>query len=366
MLDALKALFENNAISEDIRQEIEEAWNARVQENKMHATAELREEFAQKYEHDKQTMVEAIDKMLEERLAEEITEFADDRQKLAEARAKYAVAMRENADLMKSFVVDQLSKEIGELHEDQQAMASKFNKLEEFIVDSLSNEIAEFYEDKKDLAETKVRLVREAKTHLAKVKKEFISGATKLVVETVDKGLKKEISQLKEDIDAARENDFGRKLFEAFSNEYQNSYLNEKSETAKLLKVVELKDKQLAEAKKEAVEKATLVESKDAEIRSAKNAAHRKEVMNELLGPLNNDQREIMSDLLESVQTERLHKSFEKYMPSVIAGNTPAKDSKATLTEGTQITGNKQINDMAASSSSTDNVVDLRRLAGLK
>ena len=29
----------------------------------------------------------------------------------------------------------------------------------------------------------------------------------------------------------------------------QNSYLNEKSETAKLLKVVDLKDKQLAEAK---------------------------------------------------------------------------------------------------------------------
>ena len=366
MLDALKALFENNAISEDIRQEIEEAWNSRVQENKMNTTAELREEFAQKYEHDKATMVEAIDKMLSEKLTEEITEFADDRQKLAEARAKYAVAQRENADLMKSFVVDQLSKEIGELHEDQKAMAGKFSKLEEFIVDSLSNEIAEFYEDKKDLAETKVRLVREAKSHLAKVKKEFISGATKLVVETVDKGLKKEIGQLKEDIDTARENDFGRKLFEAFSNEYQNSYLNEKSETAKLLKVVELKDKQLAEAKKEAVDTATLVESKDAEIRTAKDTAHRKEVMNELLGPLNVEQREIMSDLLESVQTERLSKSFEKYMPSVIAGNTPEKDTKATLTEGTQITGNKETNDMAASTNSTDNVVDLRRLAGLK
>jgi phage gp45-like len=78
------------------------------------------------------------------------------------------------------------------------------------------------------------------------------------------------------------------------------------------------------------------------------------------------EQREIMSDLLESVQTERLSKSFEKYMPSVIAGNTPAKDTKATLTEGTQITGNKETNDMAASTNSTDNVVDLRRLAGLK
>jgi len=366
MLDALKALFENNAISEDIRAEIEQAWDAKIQENRMHATAELREEFAQKYEHDKATMVEAIDTMLEEKLGEELTEFADDRQKLAEARAKYTVAMRENADLMKNFVVSQLGKEIGELHEDQKAMAGKFSKLEDFVVDSLSKEIAEFYEDKKDLAETKVRLVREAKEHLAKVKSKFITDATKIVAETVEKGLNKEMTQLKEDIDTARKNDFGRKIFESFASEYTNSYLNEKSETAKLLKVVDLKDKQLAEAKKAADEKATLVESKDAEIKIAKDTAKRKEVMNELLSPLNKGQREIMADLLESVQTDRLQKSFDKYMPSVIAGNNPAKETKATLTEGTQITGNKQTNDIDASPSTPDNVVDIRRLAGLK
>ena len=132
MLDALKALFENNAISEEIRAEIETAWEQKVKENRMQATADLREEFAQKYEHDKSTMVEAIDKMLEDRLGAEINEFAEDRQKLAEARAKYAVAMRENADLMKNFVVQQLTKEIGELHEDQKAMAGKICKAGRF------------------------------------------------------------------------------------------------------------------------------------------------------------------------------------------------------------------------------------------
>ena len=126
MLDALKNLFENNAISEEIRAEIEQAWNDKVNENRLQATAELREEFAQKYEHDKQTMVEAIDKMLEDRLTAEITEFSDDRQKLAEARAKYAVAMRENAGLLKSFVFEQLKKEVGDLHEDQKVMSDKF------------------------------------------------------------------------------------------------------------------------------------------------------------------------------------------------------------------------------------------------
>ena len=126
-----------------------------------------------------------------------------------------------------------------------------------------------------------------------------------------------------------------------------------------------MKDKQLAEAKVEAVEKAKLVESKDAEIKKANDSAKRQQVMNELLAPLNKKQKEIMEDLLESVQTDKLHKQFDKYMPSVIAGNTPAKETKATLTEGTQVTGNKENNDIDAGSSNTDNVIDIRRLAGI-
>ena len=263
MLDALKNLFENDALSEEVRSELEEAWNAKVKENRLEVTSELREEFAKKYEHDKTTMVEAIDSLVTEKLAEEIAEFQDDRKQLAEAKAKFAVAQRKNANLMKSFVSEQLATEIKELHSDQKAMADKFVALEEFVVESLAKELAEFYEDKKDLAETKVRLVREAKEHLSSVKSTFIKKSAALVSETVSKGLTKEISSLKEDIEAARENDFGRKLFEAFANEYQHSYLNEKSETSKLLKVVDTKDQQLSEAKEAASKAIKLAEQKD-------------------------------------------------------------------------------------------------------
>ena len=364
MLDALKSLFETNAISEEIKNDIEEAWNAKVKENQMQITAELREEFASKYEHDKANMVEAVEKMLDEKLNEEISEFAEDRKKLAEARAKYHVAMRENADLLKGFVMEQLGKEVSELHEDQKAMSSKFGKLEEFVVDALAKEIAEFHEDKKDLAETKVRLIREAKEHLSKVKQSFIEKGAKVVEKTVAKTLNNEISQLKEDIDTARKNDFGRKIFETFAEEYNNSYMNEKSETAKLLKVVELKDKQLAEANANAEKKAKLVESKDAEIKNAVEAAKRKETISELVAPLSKEQKEIMQDLLESVETEKLQGHFNKYLSAVIDGKSVAK--KATLTEAKEITGDKEENSSSASNSAkVDNVVDIRRLAGL-
>ena len=91
MLDALKTLLENNVISEEVKAEIESAWQSRVDENREAVTQQLREEFAQRYEHDKSVMVEAVDRLLTDRLAEEIAEFEEDRKQLAEAKAKYAV-----------------------------------------------------------------------------------------------------------------------------------------------------------------------------------------------------------------------------------------------------------------------------------
>jgi len=365
MIDALKTLFENDVVSSEIRADIEHAWNAKIQENKMQATAELREEFAQKYEHDKSTMVEAIDALLSERLAEEIAEFAEDRKQLAEAKAKYAVAMRENASLLKNFVVGQLQQEVQDLHADKKAMAENYAKLEEFVVEALSTEIAEFNEDKKDLAETKVRLVREAKSHFAKVKANFIERSATAVSEMVGKSLKGEIAALKEDIDTARRNDFGRKIFEAFASEYGTSYLNENSETAKLMQVLSLKDKQLAEAKAFAAKAKQLAESATVEKQRLVESATRTNLMNELIAPLSKDQREIMKDLLETTQTVKLRSQFAKYLPTVIEGSASPAKRKAVLSEGTEITGNRTQQMTQTKADADSNVVDIKRLAGL-
>ncbi len=361
MLDALKSLFESNVISEQMRSELQEAWDVKVKENRIAATAELREEFAKKYEHDKTIMAESVAEMLEERLSTEMAELHEDRKQLAEAKAKFAIAMRENNDLMSNFVLNTLKKEVSELHEDQKSMATKFAVLEDFIVEQLAKEIAEFQDDKRDLAETKVRLVREAKSHLALVKEQFIKRGSALVAETVDKGLKAEISQLKEDISQARQNDFGRRLFESFAAEYMNSHLNERSETVKLMKVIDAKDRQLSEAKTLAVKAKQLAESKDAENKRLVESASRDKKLNELLAPLARDQKEIMKDLLESVQTSRLNSAFEKYLPAVIDGKSPAKQ-KANLTEGKEITGNREPHKPQTADS---NVIDIKRLAGL-
>jgi hypothetical protein len=364
MLDIVKQLFENNVISEEIKSEIESAWQTRIQENRDQVTAELREEFAQKYEHDKSAMVEAVEAMLADRLQAELGELAEDRQGLIEARAKYHKKMKDDAKAMEAFVLNNLKKEIAELHEDRKAVAGNVGKLESFIVDALAKEIAEFHADKKDLAETKVKLVRESKVKFEAVKKDFVARSAKIIEETVAKGLRSEMTQLKEDIDRARKNDFGRRIFESFASEYAASHLNEKSETAKLLKVVATKEAELEEAAKIVAETQKLVESREQELRIAKDLASRKEIMGELLGPLAGEKRDVMGNLLESVQTDKLRAAFDKYLPAVMNGSTaPAKKA---LTEGKEITGDKIQAQSISGEEKTAEIFDIRRLAGLK
>ena len=363
MLDAFKQLVESGVMTEETKSVVESAFTAKIQENRDQVTAELREEFAQKYSHDKTVMVEAIDKMLSERLAAEMAELAEDKNALAEAKVAYHNKMTEDAKVLESFILNQLGKEMVEFQNDRKKVAENFQKMEDFIVHALAREVTEFAQDKKDLAEAKVKLVREAKVRFEDIKSQFIKRSSQVVENVVTSKLTSEIKQLKEDIDSARQSDFGRRLFEAFATEYSSSLLNEKSETSKLLKVIEKKDLELAEAKSALSQNQTIVESKEREIRVAKDLAERKAVMGELLAPLGADKRELMRDLLESVQTSKLATAFDKYLPAVMEGANK-KAAKAPLTEGTEVTGDRKVS--TQSQVGLDNILDIRKLAGLK
>jgi hypothetical protein len=364
MLDAFKQLVESGVMTEETKSVVEAAFAAKIQENRDQITAELREEFAQKYTHDKGVMVEAIDRMLSERLAAEMAELAEDKKALVNARVNYQNKMRDDAKVLESFITSQLGKELVEFQSDRQKVSENFAKLEQFIVHALAKEISEFAQDKKDLAETKVKFVKEARVKLEDIKSKFVKRSAKVVESAVTKKLTSEIKQLKEDIDSARSNDFGRRLFEAFATEYSSSYLNEKSETSKLLKILQKKDLELAEAKAVIDEKQRIVESKVREIRIAKDSAERKAIMSEMLAPLGADKRELMRSLLEGVQTSKLSAAFDKYLPAVMEGTQVKKTEKATLTESTAVTGDREVKTQPQVG--LDNILEIRKLAGLK
>ena len=362
MLDIVKQLFENNVISEEMQSEIETAWQSKIQESRSQLSTELREEFATKYEHDKGQMVEAVETMVSERLSKELSELAEDQVALVSSRADYVKKMSKDAVALESFVFNNLKQEISELHEDRKGVVENIENIESFVVEALAKEIAEFHKDKQDLAEAKVKLVRESKAKFKEVKKDFIAKSAKVIKETVAKGLRSEMTQLKEDIDAARRNDFGRRIFESFASEYVASHLNEKSETARLTKVVAEKDIQISKSAKQIQAKAKIVESKDTEITKLKNASNRNEIMSELLNPLSGDKKSVMGQLLESTKTNKLQAAFDKYLPAVLDG---APASKKQLVESKEFTGDQKSQKLG-SQLKTAEIVDIRRLAGLK
>jgi hypothetical protein len=366
MLDAIKPLLDSELISEDAKAEINEAWESKLIEAKEQARAELREEFAQRYEHDKNVMVEALDRMVTEGLAAELEQVKAEKQALAEDRVKFQSKMKESSTKFNNFMVTKLAEEIGELRKDRKMHAEGIQKLEGFVVHALAKEIQEFATDKQDVVNTKVRLVREARSKLESLKSKFVAESAQKMTQAVTKHLKAEMNQLKEDIKAARENNFGRRIFEAYAAEFGATHLNEKAEVRKLHDAIAQKDQKLAEAIQLTQKAKVLVESKEREMRILKESNQREAALEELLAPLNKEKQEVMRNLLESVQTARLSNAFEKYLPAVLEDRS-AKASKV-ITESVSIaTGDKSARSPDADqvAEETSNVIDLKRLAGL-
>jgi hypothetical protein len=364
MLDAIKPLLDSELINEEAQQQISEAWEAKLNEARETVRAELREEFAQRYEHDKTVMVEALDRMVTEGLKVELQQVQAEKAQLAEDRVKFQGKMKESATKFNNFMVTKLAEEISELRKDRKMHSEGIEKLEGFVVHALAREIQEFAQDKQDVVETKVRLVREARKQLETIKAKFVTESAKKISNAVSTHLKAELNQLQEDVKVARENNFGRRIFEAYAAEFGATHLNEKAEVRKLHDMIAQKDNKLAEAIQFAQKAKVLVESKEREIRVIKESNQREAAMEELLAPLNKEKAEVMRNLLESVQTSRLSNAFEKYLPAVLED----RSMKATkvINESVSIaTGDKSARSQEQDTQSESNVIDLKRLAGL-
>ena len=139
----------SDALSEEVKVSLQEAWEKKLSEAREEISAELREEFAQRYENDKSHIVEAMDTMMGEQLKKEISEFAEDKKSLVAERVAYKNKMREHAGTLTKFINEILVKEVKELHGDRDSLKGQFTNLEEFVVRQLSKELGEFNEDKK-------------------------------------------------------------------------------------------------------------------------------------------------------------------------------------------------------------------------
>jgi hypothetical protein len=231
-------------------------------------------------------------------------------------------------------------------------------------MEQLTSELNEFHKDKKDLIEQKVKLVAEGKDMIAKAKAEFIEKASTKLANIVETTLSTELGMLKEDIKLAKENMFGRKIFETFAAEFMGSHLAEGTHISKLSKELLNVKTQLEESHKEIADREAKIADAEKQIRRINESRQRDAIMAELMTPLSKDKRELMGKLLEGTATSNLKTAYNKYLPTVLnEASTTSTTQTLKESQKTEITGNK------ASTQATDSeaeIINLKKLAGIK
>lgn len=364
MTKQIEELLENEVLGPDVKAALQEAFEAKVKQTE----AKLHEDYAARYASDKQQLVEAMDSMLNDAIKSELEEFAEDRSALIAQKAKLsketlsAKRLAENKvsghiKLLNAFIGKQLQEELREFTQDRKTLETqrkkmareveairesakkqtqdRISKLEGFVVSKLSEEIAEFETDKKALIEQRAKLAAEGKKNINETRSAFIKTASKTLDKTLNEVVRNELVQWRADIKVARENNFGRRIFEAVAAEYMASYLSEGTEVKKLQKQLAESQKRIDEAAKQLKSKQKLVESASTQIKAAQDRATRLELLGEMLAPLSRDKKAVMEEMLRDIKTTNLREAYNRYLPTVMNGETKSV-VKQSLAENTQ------------------------------
>ena len=174
---------------------LQEAFDKKVEEVREQAEMTLREEFARRYEHDKENLVEAIDRMLadvigkhEAEKTEAVNRFVEARtafrKSIKESRAVFRSKLDEQTTAARAVVTNKLKEEIVKLRAAKKAIfaeriayadklatvkesltadhTERLKKIDEFVVRQVTKELKEFLEDHRALVKTRVKLVSSA------------------------------------------------------------------------------------------------------------------------------------------------------------------------------------------------------------
>ena len=300
-------------------------------------------------------MDEILNKLLESELLSE------------ETKAEISEQWTESVETFKAQVREEVSGEV------RSELASQWiserdeliTKVDGFVAEALTNEIDELKGDIerfRDLeAEYAEKLVEEKHKLAGEVAEELDSLVDKIDA-FFEMRLSDEVEELKEDLEVVKQNEFGRRIFEAFSNEYSKSYHDEDSIASQL---------SIAESKLEDAEKRLV------ELEADKAKALREQKMEKVLSSLNGKKREQMAFVLQNVETHKLEEAYKFFIGRVLkeevaeqTKETITEDAAAVVAESTVlVTGEQPLVEGVQSETKTKQTAaldNLRRLAGIR
>ena len=228
------------------------------------------------------------------------------------------------------------------------------NKIDQFFAEALENEITELKDDIsrfRDIeAEYAERIVENKHEMAVQLDEELVNLVDKIDA-FFEARLNLELEELKEDLEVAKQNEFGKRIFEAFATTYNKAYVDEDSIQTKLA---------ITEAKLEDAEHqlATLEQQKELMIRESK--------MDQVLANLSGKKREHMAMVLRNVETERLEESYKYFIGRVLKEDNKTVLESEQQNKTTLVTGVKLNEQLSPSKTNGNDLANLKRLAGIK
>lgn len=275
-----------------------------------------------------------------------------------DARAEISSKWNTAVESYKTQVREEVSLEVrGELAEQWATERDTLiENVERFVSTKLVEEIEELKADIerfRDLeAEFAEKIVEEKHSMASKLSEELDQLVDKMDA-FFEMRLSEEFTELREDLEVVKQNDFGRRIFEAFATEFNKTHIDEESTTSKLAAAVaKLEDAQSVIAK--------LEESQAKMIRESK--------LEKLLAPLSGKKREQMAFVLQNVETSRLEEGYNHFINRILkedqapAASAEVKPAQA-LTESTKVVTGEPA--PAAAAPKQTGMSQLKLLAGI-
>ncbi len=256
-------------------------------------------------------MDELLQKLLEAEVLSEETK--------KELEGAFQKKLDEAITVAKEVASDDVRAELSEqwVTERDQLIEAVDSKVTEFLskeLEELKGSIESFRDLETDYAEKLV----EAKAAMSDELKDDLMELVEKVDAFLEIRLSAEVEELREGIEVVRKNDFGRRIVEAFSEEFMLNFVDEEAAQNTLRETTErLRDAEEALAESE---------SKRAEV-------ERTITMEEVLSPLAGRQREVMEAILRNVDTEHLEEGYKTFIGRVIRETDDSEKEGSVLAE---------------------------------
>lgn len=262
---------------------------------------------------------------------------------------QYKTTVREEVTLeVRNEIAEQWSTERDTLVENVNTFVSK--KIDEEIVE-LKADIERFRDLEAEYAE---KIVEEKHALAEKLSTELDSLIDKIDA-FFDLRIAEEFNELREDLEVVKQNEFGRRIFEAYATEFNKNYVDEDSIQSQLASATN----KLASAE------ATIGQLEETQAKIVREAK-----LEKILASLSGKKKEQMAFVLQSVETSRLEEAYNHFIGRVLKDETPvaqpgADVTQKTITESVVVTGNESTETSAIPVKVVDKFASLKKLAGI-